>query len=171
MVQSQSRIMRDGLVAGLIGAGSVALWFLVVDLIAGRAFFTPAVLGSAVFWGLRDPATVVVSLQPVLAYTAVHILAFVIVGAAASFMIAEVEKDAGVVWLLVEFFVVFEIGFYGAVALLFTPLLAELAWINVAIGNSIAATVMGTYFWRTRSLSRAVAPAETAEASAAGTVS
>lgn len=171
MVQSQRRIMRDGLVAGLIGAGSVALWFLVVDLIAGRAFFTPAVLGSAVFWGLRDPATVVVSLQPVLAYTAVHIFAFVIVGAAASFMIAEVEKDAGVVWLLIEFFVVFEIGFYGAVALAFTPLLAELAWINVAIGNLIAAGVMGTYFWRTRSLSRALAPAGTAEASAAGTVS
>jgi hypothetical protein len=170
MVQSQSRIMRDGLVAGLIGAGSVALWFLVVDLIAGRAFFTPAVLGSAVFWGLRDPATVVVSLQPVLAYTAVHILAFVIVGAAASFMIAEVEKDPGVVWLLIEFFVVFEIGFYGAVALLFTPLLAELAWINVAIGNLIAAGVMGTFFWRTRSLFRAP-PAETAEAPAAGPVS
>lgn len=144
-------ILRDGLKAGLIGAGSVAVWFLVVDVIAGRAFFTPAVLGSAVFWGLRDPATVIVGLQPVLAYTALHVLAFIIVGTAASFMIAAIKKDPGLTWLLIEFFIVFEIGFYGAVALAFTPLLAELAWINVAVGNLIAAGALGTYFWRVRS--------------------
>lgn len=147
---SKRTILRDGLVAGLIGAGSVAVWFLVVDVVAGRAFFTPAVLGSAVFWGLRDPATVSVGLQPVLAYTAVHILAFIIVGTAASFMFAAIEKDPGLTWLLIEFFVVFEIGFYGAVALAFAPLLAELAWINVAVGNLIAAGALGAYFWRVR---------------------
>jgi len=53
-----SRIMREGFIAGLIGAGAVALWFLIVDVIAGRPFFTPAMLGSAVFWGVRDPAQV-----------------------------------------------------------------------------------------------------------------
>ena len=148
--------------AGLIGAGSVAVWFLVVDAIAGRAFFTPAVLGSAVFWGLRDPAAVVIGLQPVLAYTAVHVIAFIIVGTAASFMFAAIEKDPGLTWLLIEFFVVFEIGFYGAVALAFTPLLAELAWINVAVGNLIAAGVLGTYFWRVRRPFPAVAEAKPA---------
>ena len=137
--------------AGLIGAASVAVWFLVVDVIAGRAFFTPAVLGSAVFWGLRDPVTVTIGVQPVLAYTAVHILVFIIVGTAASFMIAAINKDPGLTWLLIEFFIVFEIGFYGAVALLFAPLLAELAWFNVAIGNLIAAGVLGAYFWRNHS--------------------
>jgi hypothetical protein len=141
-------LVRNGVVAGLIGAGSVAAWFLVVDVLAGRAFFTPAVLGSAVFWGLRDPAAVSIGMQPILAYTAVHILAFIIVGTAASFMFAAIEKDPGLTWLLIEFFIVFEVGFYGAVALLFTPLLAELAWINVAVGNLIAAGVLGTYFWR-----------------------
>ncbi len=141
-------LVRNGVVAGLIGAGSVAAWFLVVDVLAGRAFFTPAVLGSAVFLGLRDPATVTIGVQPVLLYTAVHILAFIIVGTAASFMFAAIAKDPSLTWLLIEFFIVFEIGFYGAVALLFTPLLAELAWINVAVGNLIAAGVLGTYFWR-----------------------
>ena len=147
---SKSAVMRGGLVAGLIGAGSVALWFLIVDVIAGRALFTPAVLGSAMFWGLRDPATVVISLQPVLAYTAVHIISFVIVGTVAARLLAEAERDPGVAWLLIEFFVVLELGFYGAVALLFTPLLAELAWINVAVGNLIGAGTMGFYFWRAR---------------------
>src|SRR5205823_1851736 len=42
-----TRILREGFIAGLIGAGAVALWFLIVDIIAGRPFFTPAMLGSA----------------------------------------------------------------------------------------------------------------------------
>ncbi len=168
---SKRTILRDGLEAGLIGAGTVAVWFLVVDVIAGRAFFTPAALGSAVFWGLRDPTTLIVGLQPVLAYTAVHVFAFILVGTAASFMLAAIEKDAGLTWLLIEFFVVFEIGFYGAVALLFTPLLAELAWINVAIGNLIAAGALGMYFWRARSPFSTPAPADPAGGSAAGILS
>jgi hypothetical protein len=148
MVQSRRRVLREGLLGGLIGAGSVASWFLVVDLIAGRPFFTPAVLGSAVFWGLRDAAMVVIGFQTVAAYTVVHVLAFVLVGTIASKLLSEAEKDPGVLWLLIEFFVALEFGFHATVALVFTPLLAELAWLNVGIGNLIAAGVMGYYFWR-----------------------
>jgi hypothetical protein len=50
-LQSRS-ILPEGVTVGLIGAGSVGVWFLLVDLIAGRPFFTPAILGSAVFSGL-----------------------------------------------------------------------------------------------------------------------
>ena len=35
----------------------------------------------------------------------------------------------------------------AAVALIVTPLLGELAWINVAVGNLIAAVGMGWYLW------------------------
>ena len=38
---------REGAIAGIIGASVVALWFLMVDSIAGRPFFTPAVLGAS----------------------------------------------------------------------------------------------------------------------------
>ena len=41
--------MREGGIAGIIGAASVALWFLIVDSIAGRPLFTPAILGASVF--------------------------------------------------------------------------------------------------------------------------
>ena len=50
--------------------------------------------------------------------------------------------------LLVEFFIVCEFGFHAAVSLALTLLLAELAWINVALGNLIAAAGMGYYVWR-----------------------
>ncbi len=141
-------IVREGIVAGAIGAASVAGWFLVVDTIAGRPFFTPTVLGSALFFGLRDPAMATVGSQPVLAYTVVHVLAFVAVGIVVAAILAEAERAPNVLWLLAEFFVVFEFGFYAVVALAFTPLLAALAWINVAVGNLIAAGGMGYYFWK-----------------------
>lgn len=142
------RVVREGFAVGLIGAGSVAVWFLIVDLIAGRPLFTPAVLGSAAFQGLRDPAMVVIGAQAVGAYTALHLLLFLLVGLIAAAMVAEAEKSPQVLWLLAEFFFVFEFGFYAGVAIVFAPLLAALAWINVAVGNLIAAVGMGYYLWR-----------------------
>jgi hypothetical protein len=119
-------------------------------MFAGTPLFTPAALGSAMFSGLRDPSAVVVGWQPVLAYSLVHLVAFVVVGGVTSTIVAETERAPDLIWLLVEFFVVLEMGFYGVVALLFTPLLAELAWANVAVGNLIAAITMGCYLWRVR---------------------
>ena len=144
------RILREGLIAGLIGATSVAAWFLVVDAIGGRPFYTPAVLGSAATIGLRDASEVVIGFQPVAAYTTFHFLAFFAVGLVAALLAAEAERSLHVLWLVVEFFVVFQIGFYAAVGLIFSPLLAELAWITVAVGNLIAAVGMGYYLWRVR---------------------
>ena len=141
-------IVREGTVAGLIGAATVAAWFLLVDVIAGRPFFTPAVLGSAVFFGLHDSTMVTISFQTVLAYTSLHILAFAVVGIVVAGILKEAERSPGVLWLALEFFIVFEFGFYAVVALVFVPLLAELAWFNVAIGNLISAGGMGYYFVR-----------------------
>ncbi len=142
------RVVREGVTAGLIGAGSVAAWFLMVDVIAGRPLYTPAVLGSAAFQGLRDPATVVIEFDSVGAYTATHIFLFILVGLIAAAMASEAKKSPDVLWLLAEFFIVFEIGFYAVVGVVFAPLLAALAWVNVAAGNLLAALAMGTYLWR-----------------------
>src|SRR5881398_1966295 len=42
-------LVQEGMLAGLIGAATVALWFLIVDALAGRPLYTPTVLGSALF--------------------------------------------------------------------------------------------------------------------------
>jgi len=125
-----TRILREGFIAGLIGAAAVALWFLIVDVIAGRPFFTPAMLGSAVFWGVHDPAQVVIA------------------GTVAAALAAEVEVAPPTLYLIVVSFAVFEFGFYIMLAVLAQPLLGALAWWNVAIGNAIAAYGMGYYLWR-----------------------
>ena len=140
-------IIREGIVAGIIGAAAVAMWFLLVDTIAGRPFFTPAALGSAAFFGLRDATTVTVGFHSVFGYTVIHLVAFLVVGVIASAMLAEARKTPHFAWLLVEFFIVFEFAFYAVVGVAFTPLLERLAWINIAAGNLVAAVTMGFYFW------------------------
>lgn len=139
---------REGLVTGLIGAAAVAIWFLLVDVVAGRAFFTPAMLGSAVFLGIRDPALVEVTFQAVIGYTMLHVLLFSAVGIVAAWLAVLVEHFPSTLFLVVVFFAVFEVGFYILVALVARPLLGALAWSNVAIGNLIAAGGMGYYLWR-----------------------
>src|SRR5437773_9459618 len=118
-----SRILREGFIAGLIGAGAVALWFLVVDVIAGRPFFTPAMLGSAVFWGVRDPSMVVIEYSRIIGYTMIHVSAFIVVGTVAAVLAAEVEVAPPTLYLVVVFFAVVEFGLFVAVAVLAPPLL------------------------------------------------
>ena len=142
------RIVREGFVAGLIGAGAVAIWFLLVDLINGRPFDTPAMLGSALFWGLRDAADVQIAYATVVGYTMVHVLAFVAVGIIAAALAYEVELFPSTFFIVVVFFAIIEFGFYIVVAVVAQPLLGALAWWNVAIGNGIAAVGMGYYLWR-----------------------
>jgi len=142
------RIVREGFIAGLIGASAVAVWFLVVDLIAGRAFFTPAMLGDALFWGVRDPANVRVAFPTVVGYTMFHMLAFVLVGMVGAVLAFAVEAFPPTLFIVVVGFCVFEFGFYLVVATLARPLLGALAWWSVAIGNGIAAFGMGFYLWK-----------------------
>ena len=61
---SDSRYLREGVIAGLIGAALVAVWFLIYDAASGRPFRTPSLLGAATFQGVTDPATVPTAAQP-----------------------------------------------------------------------------------------------------------
>lgn len=142
------RLFREGFITGLVGAGCVALWFLLVDTIDGHPFYTPAMLGSAVFWGLRDPAEVQIAFPAVIGYTMVHLIAFAVVGVVAAAFASLVERVPPTLFLVIVLFAVFEVGFYILVALLAQPLLGGLAWTNVAISNAIAAVGMGYYLYR-----------------------
>ena len=141
------RVVREGFVAGLIGAAAVATWFLIVDAVAGRAFFTPAMLGDALFWGARDPTQVQVAFPTIIGYTMFHVVAFVVVGMLAALLAYEVELFPSTLFIVVVAFAIFEFGFYIVVATLARPVLGALAWWNVAIGNAIAAVGMGYYLW------------------------
>ncbi len=70
------RIVTEGIAAGAIGAGTVALWFLCWDLARGAPLLTPSLLGGALFDGVRDASAVQITPRLVLGYSLVHGAAF-----------------------------------------------------------------------------------------------
>lgn len=142
------RTVREGLIAGLLGAAAVALWFLVVDMIVRDPFFTPAALGSALLDGARGIGEVDISLANVLGYSALHLAAFVLVGILAAALAAEAERHGIVLLGAVLLFVTFETLFLGLAAIAATWLLDALTWWNILLANLIAAAAMGWYLWR-----------------------
>ncbi|HXG16664.1 MAG TPA: hypothetical protein VNK50_10465 [Calidithermus sp.] len=132
--------------AGLLGALVVALWFLVTDTLAGRPLETPAVLGHALFHGLRAPLTGGPSAALVLGYTVVHGLAFVAFGIVAAAVIAASEREPALVIAVVILFACFETFFLGVVGVLGTAVKDALAWWKILLANFLAAAVMLWYF-------------------------
>ena len=147
-MQSHQRVVREGLVAGAIGATGVAIWFLLIDTLAGQPLLTPSALGG-VLAGDFSSASSDVYVPWVIAYTIFHLTAFLAVGLILSLVAHRAEQESSILAVFLILFVVFELGFYGLTAILAeTRLPGALAWYRVAGGNLIAAVLMGTYVWR-----------------------
>ena len=139
-------IVREGVVAGFLGATAVAVWFFVVDLIAGRPLYTPTILGEGLIsiFGKSPEAPAV----NVIWYTIFHYAAFTLVGIIAVILVHAGERMPSVLAGSMILFVAIELGFYGLVALLQESVLGNFAWYQILAGNLLAALLMGTYLWR-----------------------
>jgi uncharacterized membrane protein YphA (DoxX/SURF4 family) len=148
--ETANRIIREGLIAGFLGATAVAIWFLIVDMVAGRPLFTPQVLGEALFSFFGPVPDGESDLLHVLGYTIFHYTAFAAVGTLVASIVHVAQKQPAVLAGSLILFVIVEIGFHALVALLQeTTILGALAWYQVMAGNLIAAALMGAYMWRT----------------------
>src|SRR2546428_12350008 len=81
-----ARLYQEGMIAGVIGAATVAVWFLPLHTAAGRPPYTPTVLGSALFrpGALASPETLSASLEMVRMFTWGHMLGFPALGGLSS---------------------------------------------------------------------------------------
>ena len=146
-----SRVYGEGITGGLLGAATIAVWFLIIDVLDGRPFYTPTVLGTALFRGgagLDHPDTLAPSFEMVLCFTWVHALAFAAIGGVVARLLAFAERTPNVGFGFVLLFVVFEFGFVAVTTVFAEDVLSSLAWPSVLGGNLLAAAVMGAYFWR-----------------------
>ncbi len=140
--------VREGLIAGLVGASAVAIWFLLVDLIAGHAFYTPGLLGNALF-SLFGPTTGESLVTHVVGYTVFHLLAFAGLGLAAASLLHAARKQPAVLAGLLLLFVAFQVAFYGVTEVLsMNELLGGMAWWSIGAANLLAAFGMGRYLLR-----------------------
>jgi hypothetical protein len=162
--------IREGLLAGLIGAAVVALWFLVLDMVIGRLLFTPAALGSALFLGVEGPEAVQVAAGPILAYTFVHVAAFLGAGVVFAGLVGQGERQSSVLMAVILLFVVTLTLAMGLMAILASWVLAALSWWAIAIGNLLAAAAMAAFLWKRHpNLARRLGQAEEQGAAEEGT--
>jgi hypothetical protein len=141
LVGPAGTVLREGVIAGLVGAAVVALWFLALDWIRGDPLRTPELLGNAL---LGQPP----GLPAVLHYTVIHGLAFVLFGVVGAVLVAAAERQPVFIFPLVILFTAFEVGFFGAVIILAKWVLDEVAGWQIFTGNLLAATAMLAYFFK-----------------------
>jgi hypothetical protein len=146
MAPGQRSVLREGVVAGLIGAAVVALWFLVFDALRGQPFLTPAVLGNYVFFGITDPVGLVIAPGPIVGYTVIHGLAFIAFGVVAAALLDASEREPALLIAVVILFAAFEVFVFAVVGALGASMLGALVWWAILVGNFVAAAAMLWYF-------------------------
>ncbi len=143
------RLSYEGVVAGTLGAITIALWFFVLDMLQGRPLYTPTVLASALLYGeantLLDSA---LALRLTVGFTFVHWLMFTALGGFAAWMLGLAERNANLGFGVLLLFAFMEVGFLAVVAVFAQTVFQAIAWQMVLIGNLLATTAMGLYFWR-----------------------
>ena len=147
-MKSDNSWIPEGLVAGLVGYGTVVAIFGVVNLAAGEAFsHTAALLGSALFFGARGASEVVGGPAPVIAYNGVHILVSLAIGLGAAWLIFQTERNRPL-WFVVFF--VFLAGFVYSVAVMgvfAAEIVPLLSWPLILLANIGAGVTVGGYLW------------------------
>ncbi len=145
-----ARTYKEGFIAGILGALTVAVWFLVVDAINGRPFHTPTVLGTALFGRGVWPGTLETlrpSFEMVAMFTWVHVLAFGVLGVVVAHLIATAERHPSVGFGFVLLVVILEACFTVAAMIVAEPVLRALTWPAILVANILAGGVMAGYFW------------------------
>ncbi|MEX2206312.1 MAG: hypothetical protein WEF50_08810 [Myxococcota bacterium] len=142
--------MGEGIFAGLLGALTIAVYFLLLDVASGRPLSTPNALGAALFIGEVPARGEPVQLMLVAVYTLLHGATFLIVGlAAAREVFTGTRIPGGTPWLrsLVLagiLFVLFEVGsvVFGAFV---EPTAQQVIGLwSVSAANLLAALAMAT---------------------------
>ena len=146
---SAGDVALDGLFAGMIGALTVAVWFLILDVAAGRPLYTPALLGTVLLHGGAAAAqSVGIAPVEIAAYTAFHFVAFIGFGLVLSYLMTLFERFPIVGFVLLVLFACLQVGFVALDAALGAQLLGKLRHWTVVVANLLAASTMSFYLWK-----------------------
>jgi hypothetical protein len=147
-MSARALVYLDGAIAGIIGAAIIAIWFLFLDAVARLPLYTPTVLGEGLLLGeqgLASNAGGQPSLKLTAMYTGVHGLVFMLLGVTATYLLLLPKRNLNIGISILLLFALLEFGFVGTTFVLARPILDELAWPIVLIGNFLAAAGMACY--------------------------
>src|ERR1700682_3500000 len=87
-------LVARGLIGGILAGSVVALWFLLVDALAGHPFHTPGALART----LSHHGAAVPMARLVAAYTVVHFGVFAALGIVAAWVLNALELRPALLW-------------------------------------------------------------------------
>ena len=137
---------KRGLVAGLLGAAATALWFFVLDAVAGRPLQTPAALGSALLFG---KTAIEMSARVIIAYCVFHFVAFVLAGVLFVWITERIERRPSFMLFALLFVILGEALALATLATYAQWGLGSLGVWSVTVANLLGIAVMGWYIWAT----------------------
>jgi hypothetical protein len=144
MARSQRRttgVIGEGIVAGLVGAAVVALWYLAHDFAHGMPLRTPTLLGGILFEGLMSvPETPQPSL--VLAYSAVHLAAFALFGIGLAGLFALADREPIVLFGVFMLLCCLQVAFVVLLRVLAEWALEPIPWWTILVANLLATAGM-----------------------------
>lgn len=142
-------ILYESFYSGAIGGAVVALFFLVLDTIAGRPLFTPSLVGSVLFFGEAADAVSTVRLDAVALTTIVHLLAFILLGLLASWVVRFVEArapsfsaSAGALFVLAS------AGFLMGASVIMPGVAGRIGAGSILVANAVTAAAMTAFLRR-----------------------
>jgi hypothetical protein len=148
MPDTSHSVIGEGTDVGLIGGMAVAVWFLILDTLAGHPFQTPSLLGQTVLFGERAPETGGLQFGAILFYTAFHFIVFALIGMGLVALVHWAIDNPVVRYALLPVFLVFEVLFYGFLEVFSERTQALFPFWAVVSANTLAAVCMGVYLWR-----------------------
>ena len=141
MKRPTNELVAHGVIGGLLAGVVVALWFLIVDTIAGFPFRTPASLAFALYaHPLLQP-----TLRVVLMYSVVHLGVYALLGVAAAWVMSTLHAAPRLLLGLFFGIVVQELVFYTALFLSGLPPSEVVPWQHVIGANLLSGLALMTY--------------------------
>lgn len=143
---NQRTWIPEGLVAGFIGYLTVVVFFGLLNVAGGGSMFdTAAELGSALFYG--GSASPQDGPGPMISYNGIHLLASLLIGLGAAWLIHQAEKNRPL-WFLVFFVLlsgfIYSVAFMGVLA---SELTGILSWPVIVLANLAAGGTAGGFLW------------------------
>lgn len=148
MNEAERTAWAQGLVAGAIGYAAVVIFYVVFNLATGRPLFaTAAVLGQTLLGQGLDPASL--DPAPIAVYNGLHLVVFLAVGIAASWLVRESELHPALWYLALSLAVFVFFHVFGAVAAFAAPARETVPLWTVLAASTLSAVAMGGWLWAT----------------------
>lgn len=141
--------IREGVLAGFIGATAIVIWFAIIDIASGMPFHTPSILGAGLISVLGKPPMMPDTVMfHVFIYTVFHYLAFFLVGIIIIKIVHQSARTPAILAGFLILFVAFELGAVMLTSLFSESRLGGMAWYQIFIANLLAAGGMFWYMWK-----------------------